>query len=101
MVSQIPPLTSMVWLIYSEIATSIFTVLALFVIGSVLMPEHNQHRYKLRRVEAAWIFDLVCLPNSFYNLLLVLSSSRTSNAPFFTQLVQNIFYIPFQLNVSN
>jgi hypothetical protein len=47
MVAQIPPQTSIVWLIYSEIATSIFIVLAICVIASVVMPEQNQHHYKL------------------------------------------------------
>jgi hypothetical protein len=51
--------------IYSEIATNIFIGLAIFVIASVMIPEQNQHYYKLPRVEVAWVFNLTHNPSSF------------------------------------
>jgi len=43
MLSHFPPLTSIIWLIYSDIATTIFIGLAILFIASVMIPEQNQH----------------------------------------------------------
>jgi hypothetical protein len=65
MLSQYPPLISIIWWIYSEIATTIFIGLAIFVIASVTIPEQNQHCYKLPQVEVAWIFNPAHISSSF------------------------------------
>jgi hypothetical protein len=65
MSSQFPPLTSITWWIYSETATNIFIGLVISVIATRMIPEQNQHCYKLPRVEVAWIFNLAHLPSSF------------------------------------